>query len=209
MKKILFALPVILLLAAGCNSSPQTSTQTQTSVAQNQTPNPTPSPTSTVTPATTTTADGWLTCDNTLGHFEYSYPANWILAIGGTQPIKVSCGHQGNGATITTDISNITVPQDQSQAHPTVNTIHVSIFNPYNHYNSSDDYFNNDKDIPWQSKPFKTTTMDGEKVYWTQPSLPNTYELYAWHNQIVYDIVFYSVDSSIQDKFLSQFKFLP
>jgi hypothetical protein len=62
MKKRLFALPVILLVAAGCNSSspqptvernPSTSqiqnTQSQQQVAQNTNPTPTPSPTSTLT----------------------------------------------------------------------------------------------------------------------------------------------------------------
>jgi hypothetical protein len=54
MKKLLFALPIIALLAAGCNSSQQASVKTQAPVTQNTNPTPTQTPTSTQSQNSTT-----------------------------------------------------------------------------------------------------------------------------------------------------------
>lgn len=54
MKKILFVLPVLVLIAAGCNSSYQAQTTAPAPVVENTNPSPTPSAEPTATPFPTT-----------------------------------------------------------------------------------------------------------------------------------------------------------
>ena len=57
MKKLLFAFPIIALLAAGCSSSQQTSLQTQAPTAQNPSPTPAQNQTTNNNAAPTSSAD--------------------------------------------------------------------------------------------------------------------------------------------------------
>ncbi|MCL5667307.1 MAG: hypothetical protein M1383_06075 [Patescibacteria group bacterium] len=66
MKKILLSLPVILLVAAGCNSS-------QPAAEQNQ-------PDNTTTQQPNNQADNLKTYTNTQYNFEFKYPSDWSLA---------------------------------------------------------------------------------------------------------------------------------
>lgn len=93
MKKLLFALPVILLVAAGCSSSQQTSqqnlptqqTQTPTPEQQQTTQNPTPTQTQTTPPPTQSQQNtqqnsltyNWNTQSNAVVNFQY--PTNWTV----------------------------------------------------------------------------------------------------------------------------------
>lgn len=87
MKKLLFALPVILLVAAGCNSSQPTTEQTQPTqqpqTQQQAAVNPSPAPTQPTQPATTPTpattpaptiTSNTKTFTNAQYSFEFQYP---------------------------------------------------------------------------------------------------------------------------------------
>lgn len=89
MKKILFAIPVILLVAAGCNSTQPTVEQAQPTptpqqqVSQTPTPTPTPvqptptpTPTSTPTPTTTGQLNTYI---NSQVGFSLTLPKGWFL----------------------------------------------------------------------------------------------------------------------------------
>jgi len=77
MKKTLFALPIILLMAAGCNSAQQPSAQqsTQTQQQANQTPPANPTQTQ---PANGDTQN-WKTYTSSSFGFSIQYPSNWSI----------------------------------------------------------------------------------------------------------------------------------
>lgn len=90
MKKLLFAFPIVALLAAGCNSSQQTTEQnppaqqTQTEQTQQQTAqNPAPSPTPTPTPSQSDIA-AWKTYTSVKYGYQFKYPTNWYFEVGDT-----------------------------------------------------------------------------------------------------------------------------
>lgn len=78
MKKILFALPVILLVAAGCNSSQPETQQTQPAQTQQETTQkPTPTPTATNPTPTTDQGNNDKIYTNSVYGFQLSYPSDW------------------------------------------------------------------------------------------------------------------------------------
>lgn len=86
MKKIIFAFPVVALLAAGCNSSSSQPTtqqnqpvqQTQTAPSQQVAQSSTPTPVTTPSPATPQTT-GLKTVTNVMLHFSVKIPSDYNL----------------------------------------------------------------------------------------------------------------------------------
>jgi hypothetical protein len=74
MKKLLFAFPIVVLLAAGCNSSQQASNQppVQTPIVQNTNPTSTPTPTQQVA-----LPSDWTTYQNPNLGISFSLPKNF------------------------------------------------------------------------------------------------------------------------------------
>ena len=78
MKKLLLALPIVLLLAAGCDSSQQVANQNTvpTPVVQNTNPAPNPSTTPTANP--TPTQSSWKTYTNNRVGYQFEYPTSGL-----------------------------------------------------------------------------------------------------------------------------------
>ena len=88
MKKLLFAVPVVVLLAAGCNSSPQPSTQDNNSQPAQQQTNPdqtnpvTPTPSDSSSNSSTSTTNG-ASWQGTLQKSDSAAKGNYMISVNG------------------------------------------------------------------------------------------------------------------------------
>ncbi len=123
MKKLLFAFPIVTLLAAGCNSSQQATNQipAQSSVSQNTNPTPThspiPTPTPTPTPATTqnqAVPANWATYTSSDLGLSFKYPTDLKVYQQDANDILIQANYQNSQhplATIEMSIKKTNSPQ--------------------------------------------------------------------------------------------------
>jgi len=100
MKKLLFVLPILALLASGCTPTQQANNQTPAAINTNLAPSPsfTPSPTPTSTP--TTTNSNTQTYTNTKYGFEIKYPASYTVKEYGANNFSIYASSNTNVPSI-------------------------------------------------------------------------------------------------------------
>jgi hypothetical protein len=194
MKKLLLALPVILLVAAGCNSSStsqptsqtQPTLQTQTAPTQQQVAQaPTPSPTQTTQPIPTpTTTNNSITDKTYTSNYGYQFTYSSKYSLDTTNTKKVGLYNKPN----ITDSSGNKVPPD------------ISIENFDNltqlpHYQASiknsDDYLTQSGSAKLMYNITSYTNKNGNLVYsFTDAGLKAVYTELIAHNNHYYQISF-------------------
>jgi len=204
MKKLLLAIPAIVLLAAACNSSQPTTEQTQPTPTPQQQVTQTPTPTtSTPTSETKDTSD----CINTTYGYELTVPQGWKVwtrGEGEARPAKCSEG-----------LASYYFAQDlfnngfHNQINLQVMTAQNQSKSFWHGFNSLDTYISS-KGLSNQVQSYGT--IDGEKLAWFKPGNNSTtdgqyIDAYTFHNNELFIFTFYDVNSNIKNNFVSSFKF--
>ena len=221
MKKLLFAFPIIALLAAGCNSSQQVSSQTpatqNTSPAPTANPTPTPTqtpvPTATPNPTATPPANSTLYTDPTF-NFQVSVPSSYKYE---THPPTAYLGGEIIfGITDTNNQYNRTgYPNYQFQVG--VYSLHSNAFNKT--YTKLSDFLNDyltnggASPIPSNLTLNQTTFAQNpaiivtSNVSGTPPQLVGYQDIWIMHNNLIYEITYTPAGSTLYGQVLSSFTF--
>ncbi len=148
----------------------------------------------------------WKVCE-TRG-FEIKYPSNWKIWQTGNAEFGPSVAV--NSCNITSMLSEIS-PDDRPKSNITLDVWDQkrfgTILNPPK-FNSLDDWFAYARPVKPRATEggYRVSEIFGEKVVWTG-SDKEGFTMHVFHNQTLYKINFFNVDSSLASKIISSFRF--